>query len=572
MNLYVPPPSEPWSFACPDWADRLRSGRSLVPDLPLDNEEAARAVAIFNRLRLPDVPGQPTMAEGAGDWFRDVVRALFGSLDPQMVRRVPEIFALVPKKNSKTTGGAAIMVTALLINRRPRAEFLLVGPTQDIADLAFAQAQGMIEADETLAKLFHVQEHLKKITHRLTKAFLRIKTFDMKVMTGAKPAGVLVDELHIMSQASYAARVIGQIRGGLLPNPEGFLIFITTQSDTPPSGVFRAELQHARAIRDGRDVGRMLPILYEFPEAVQTSDDKAWRDPALWPMVTPNLGRSITIERLVADYAGARSKGEEEERRWASQHLNIEIGLALHSDRWNGADHWLAAGDTGLTLDRLLELAEVVTVGIDGGGLDDLLGLAVLGRHKHSKRWLLWCHAWADRSVLTLRKEIAPRLEDFAKAGQLTIVDLAESLDGRNEDVVGVADVVERIAAAGLLPERNGIGLDPVGVAAIVDELALRGVPADCMAAVPQGYKLSGVIKGTARKLKDGSFRHGAQPMMAWCVGNARQELRGSAVLITKQASGTAKIDPLLATFNAVDLMSRHPEPAGKDVPEIIVL
>ena len=114
-----------WKFACPDWVERLKSGRSLVPELPLDRAEAERAVSIFNRLRLPDVAGQPAMAEAAGEWFRDIVRAAFGSLQPVMneakgtheeVRMVSEIFALVPKKNSKTTGGAAIAVTAMLLN------------------------------------------------------------------------------------------------------------------------------------------------------------------------------------------------------------------------------------------------------------------------------------------------------------------------------------------------------------------------------------------------------------------------------------------------------------------------
>jgi phage terminase large subunit-like protein len=46
---------------------------------------------------------------------------------------------------------------------------------------------------------------------------------------------------------------------------------------------------------------------------------------------------------------------------------------------------------------------------------------------------------------------------------------------------------------------------------------------------------------------------------MAWCVGNAKVEQRANGILITKQASGTAKIDALMATFNATDLMSLDP-------------
>jgi hypothetical protein len=56
---------EGWDFSCPDWAERLKAGESLIPELPLDAKEAARAVAIFNRLRLPDVPGCPTLADPA---------------------------------------------------------------------------------------------------------------------------------------------------------------------------------------------------------------------------------------------------------------------------------------------------------------------------------------------------------------------------------------------------------------------------------------------------------------------------------------------------------------------------
>ncbi|PJN96652.1 terminase [Amaricoccus sp. HAR-UPW-R2A-40] len=558
-----------WNFACPDWEQRLRDGRSLVPDLPLNRVEAARSIDIFNRLRLPDVPGQPTMADAAGDWFRDIVGSVFGSIDEKGRRRVREVFGLVPKKNSKTTGGAAMMLTALLMNERPRAEFLLVGPTQDVADTAFQQAVGMIEADPDgyLQKRFDPKEHLKTINDLLNGSKLRIKTFDMRVLTGSKPVGILIDELHIMSLSSYASRVVGQMRGGLLANREGFLLIITTQSDQPPAGVFKAELQYARSVRDGTITGsRMLPILYEFPEKMQTGADAPWRDPANWPMVTPNLGLSIDLDTLIADYRDAKAKGIEEERRWASQHLNVEIGLALHSERWRGADHWLAAIEPELTLEDILQRSEVVTVGIDGGGLDDLLGLAVLGRCKDTRKWMLWTHAWCHRSVLELRKDIAEKLRDLERDGDLTVVD-----DESTQDQEDVADIVEDIHDRRLLPASAGIGVDASGIDAVGDELDARGVGGQPrIATIGQGYQLNGAILGMELRLANKTLVHCGQPLMTWCVGNAKAELSGSAVVIKKAAAGRAKIDPLMASFNAFKLMARSPQAPGGRISDFL--
>jgi len=522
------------------------AGRSLVPALPLDRAAARRAVAIFNALRLPDVPGQPKMAEGAGEWQRDLVRALFGSWDGE-TRHIRELFCMVPKKNSKTTAGAAIMVTAVLVNRRPRAEFLLVAPTQEVAALAFRQAVGMIEADPVLAAKFHVRDHVKTIVYRPTGAFLKVKSFDPKVVTGSKPAGVLLDEVHVIAEANDADRVIGQLRGGMISQPEAFLLTITTQSERPPAGVFKAELAKARAVRDGKLQAPLLPVLYEFPPGVE------WRDPANWHLVTPNNGHSITVERLLPDWEAAQAAGPEEARRWASQHLNVEIGLGLLADAWPGADHWLAAVDPALTLDTLLERSEVATVGIDGGGLDDLLGLTVVGRERGTRRWLSWSRAWAHPIVLQRRKEIAPRLRDFAADGDLVVV------EALGEDLAQAADIVARVRDAGLLPERAAVGLDPAGIGSMVDALAERDIGGEMLAGIAQGWRLNGAIKAAERGLAQGTLVHAAQPLMAWCVGNAKVEPRGNAVTITKQAAGSAKIDPLAALFNAVELMARNP-------------
>jgi phage terminase large subunit-like protein len=547
-------------FACPDWADKLNRGETPIAELPLDEAAADQAVAIFNKLRLPDVPGQPELAEAAGEWMRDIVRAIFGSMQTSAegpeVRQVGEVFILVPKKNAKTTSSAAIALTFMLLNKRRHADMLIIGPTQKVSEVAFEQAKGMIEADEYLQRRFHIQDHRKTIVDRTTKARLMVRTFGTDVLTGAKPIFVLIDEIHILGSVAHADAVMRQIRGGMLPFPESCLVMITTQSDSPPAGVFRSELQYARGVRDGqiKDRVRLLPVLYEFPEAVQISEDQKWLDTSLWHMVTPNLNRSVTLDALMDGFARAKQDGQAELIAWATQHLNVEVGLALHSNRWVGTDFWQANAEPELaSLDEVIARSEVAVIGIDGGGADDLMGLAVIGRCRETKDWLLWVKAWAHQTVLTRRKQIVPLLEEFEKLGQLTIC--VEP----TQDLREVAEIASLLNDKGLLPEQAAIGLDPAGVAALVDELAAAGIAPAQMVAVGQGYKLSSAIWGAERKLMDGTLRHGGTRLLSWVVGNARAEQRGNAVLITKETAGKAKIDPLIAAFNAFTLMSRNP-------------
>lgn len=546
------------TLACPDWVDRLKSGRSLIPDLPLDRGRADRAVAIFNKLKLPDVGGQPSMAEAAGDWFREIVAALFGGFMPDSEDRfIREIFTLVPKKNSKTTGGAGIMMTALIMNERPRAEFLLIGPTQAVSDTAFSQAVGMIQADPYLTKRFHIKEHVKEIRDRTNGAKLKIKTFDTKVLVGSKPVGVLIDEIHELGKIASAARVLRQIRGGILPFPEGFVVFITTQSDEPPVGVFRSELIKARMIRDGKAQSVMLPVLYEFP--VSMMKDGSWRDPANWWMVTPNRDRSITIERLIEGHTEALLEGDAALKIWASQHLNIEIGLALQDDNWAGAEFWPLAANKRLTLKEVLRRSTVIVIGIDGGGLDDLLGLAVMGRCKFTGKNLLWSHAWAHEIVKKRRPEIASKLDDLSKLKQLTFVKLP------GQDVYELASIVFEVEASGLLAAENSIGVDSFGVAAIRKALTKEdgGIAMERIVGIPQGWKLNGAIKDSERDLAGGQLVHAGLELMDFAVGNAKVVPRGNAVAIDKQVSGSAKIDPLMAALHAQVLMGMNPVPAG---------
>ncbi|MBU9461358.1 terminase large subunit [Burkholderia multivorans] len=561
-----------WTTACPDWERRLIARESIIPP-PIFPDQAEQAVAIFKELRVTDLPGKPTFGECSEQWVFDFVAAIFGAYDAETGKQlIREFFLLISKKNTKSTIAAGIMLTAVILCWREEEEHLILAPTKEVADNSFKPAAGMIRADAELSELFHVQDHIRTITHRVSRASLKVVAADTDTVSGKKSGKILIDEHWVFGKRANAEAMFMEATGGQVSRDEGWVIILTTQSDEPPAGVFKEKLQYYRDVRDGKIVDRKsLGVLYEFPPDMVKS--KAYLDPANYYITNPNLGRSVSAEWLEDQLTKIRTKTDGSFQQFIAKHLNVEIGMNLRSDRWAGADFWISAGlPERVTLPDLIEQCEVIAAGIDGGGLDDLLGLSAVGRVRGGRNWLAWAHAWAHPSVLERRKEIAPALHDFEKAGDLTIVSRI------GEDVVQAAEYVARIERAGLLYKA---GVDPAGIGAVLDALAAARVPDDKVIGISQGWKLSGAIKTTERRIAaasgqrldgdetpDGALYHGGQPLLTWAVGNARVVPVGNAVNITKQVSGTAKIDPLMALFNAVSLMALNPPAQGQSVYE----
>lgn len=543
-----------WTTACPDWGDRLRTGRSIIPP-PLFPEEAQAALETFNELKIVDAPGSPTFGDATGPWVQELVASIFGSYDRSTGRRlIKEWFVLLPKKNAKSTVAAGIMQTALLLNERMSAEFTVIAPTLEVAANTFKPAKDMVGHDDDLLELLKVQTHLKLITHKETGAEFKVVAADANTVSGKKSVGVLVEELWLFGKMAAAANIFSEAFGGMASRPEGFIIYITTQSDDPPAGEFKKKLAYARDVRDGIiDDPQFVPIIYEHPEdMIRTKEHLLLEN---MPMVNPNYGVSVDEQFLAREHRKAKEGGPDSFRLFMAKHANVEVGQVLRADRWPGAEFWEAQGRPTLTLDEILERSEVVTIGGDGGGLDDLLGLTLTGRCKTTRKWLTWSRAWAHPSVLTRNKQFETIFRDFEEAGDLVLVDHI------GQDVDEFAKICARVHKLGLL---DLIGLDPHGIGAIMDALMVAEIPPEKIVGISQGWKLSAAITTTERKIAEGVMEHCAQALMAWCVGNARVAPTGNAKLVTKQASSEGKIDPLMALYNSVELMARNPEPAKK--------
>jgi phage terminase large subunit-like protein len=557
-----------WSTALPDWETRITERRSIIPDLPLDADRAERALRLFRQLRVPDIPGTPTYGEVCDPFVFELVRAIFGAFDPETGQRMlREYFLLIPKKNGKTSIAAAIMVVALMMNERPSATALLIAPTINIAELSYNQAKGIIRLSETergtrLEDVFSNHDHERRIRYLRPDipSEMQIKAADADVITGSKASYVLIDETHVFAARPAAKGVFVEIRGGLShPMNTGFLLQITTQSKTAPAGVFKAELARARDVRDGKRQASLLPVLYELPRAMQTSG--AWKEPRTWGMVNPHLNRAVDEDFLAEELAKAEDDGEDAVALIASQHFNVEIGVGYNADAWSGAAHWMQGARDFVSLDYILAESEVCTIGGDWGGADDLAALCVLGRLP-SKEWVAWVKAWARPSVFKARPKIADRLRDFERDGDLSVVATGE------QQASEAADICLRVFEAQLLPEQGGIGLDAAGIDLLLDALASRGLNPPLVVPVPQGWKLQSAVSGVPLRLEAGTLLHGGQPLMTWAVGNAKQRLKGSNYVVEKELAGAAKIDPLIALFNAAMRMRENPQAAGSQYLE----
>lgn len=545
-----------WTTACPDWEKRIVAKQSLMPCKPLFPEVAAIAERIFNELILVDVMDSPKMGEVTKEWVLEFVRAIFGSYNPATRRRlIREFFLLISKKNTKSTIAAGIMMTALILNDRQSAELIIIAPTKEVADNSFNPIRDFIRADPELSEMMNISEHTKTVTHLGTGATLKVIAAESNAAAGKKASIILIDEVWLFGKRANAESMFREAKGGLASRPEGCVIYLTTQSDETPCGVFKQLLDYARDIRDGIKVNpQFLPLLYEFPK--QMLEDGKHLKPENFYVTNPNLGVSVDLDYLINEFEKVKDAGEESLRDFLAKHLNVEIGMNLRANRWAGSEFWLPQSKK-FTLDKLIDQSDVITIGIDGGGLDDLLGFAVLGRHKDSRKWWLWNHAWCNTTAVDRRKENAPKYQDCVQEGSLTIVERI------GDDIDQLAKIAKQVFDSGKL---NKIGLDPLGLGGLLDGLLKVGIPEEQMIAVPQGFKLMGYILTTERKLAEGNLYHQGSQLMTWCVGNARAVVKGNGMMISKQESGVGKIDPLIATFNAVALMSMNPEPTNFDI------
>jgi phage terminase large subunit-like protein len=303
-------------------------------------------------------------------WQRSLVNELMAT-GPDGRRRHRIGYVGLPRKNGKSTLGAALALYGLLADGEPGAEVYSCAGDRRQAEIVFGEAKRMVAAEPELASVIKVARyHLEGPDHSI----YRVLSADAALQQGLNPSFVIFDEVHVQDKEDlWNAMTLGS---GTRRQP--LIVGLTT------AGFDEGTLAY-RLYDYGRNVERGIvadpTFFFRWWEA---PPDAPYRDPATWAAANPALSGKGAFLKLDDFEAAVRTTTEGPFRRFRlNQWTQAE-------ELWLPAGAWDDCRDDRLALDPKLPLA----VGIDLALTHDTT--AIVAAQRQGDRIVLRGRFWAN--------------------------------------------------------------------------------------------------------------------------------------------------------------------------------
>jgi phage terminase large subunit-like protein len=212
-------------------------------------------------------------------WQRELVDDLFTQDAATGLRRYRQALIGTPRKNGKSTLGAALALYGLLVDQQEGAEVYSVAGDRMQADIVFREAKAMIEANPVLSADCRVYRYHIEVPER--GAVYRVLSADAPRAQGLNPSFTIFDEVHVQpNEDLWAAMTLGT---GFRLQP--LTIGITT------AGFNKATLcgrlyEHGKRVLSGE-----VDDPYFFFRWWEPDDPNAdWTNPLVWQQANPAYG------------------------------------------------------------------------------------------------------------------------------------------------------------------------------------------------------------------------------------------------------------------------------------------
>jgi phage terminase large subunit-like protein len=465
-------------------------------------------------------------------WQKDqVIRPLFGWKRADGTRRYRRAYIEIPRKNGKSTLGAAIALALLYIDNEPGAEVYSAASDREQAAIVFNEARAMVETSPELLR--RSKPFRRSIVVPGTRSSYRVLSADAPHQHGLNAHGIVFDELH--TQPDRELWDVLNTSTGARRQP---LVVMLTTAGYDRESICWEQHEYARQILQGivQD-DSFFACIYGADEG----DD--WLDPATWRKANPNLGVTIS-----ADYL------ESEARRAQISPAYQNTFRRLHLNQWTQQEtRWLPI-ETWDTCNQPVD-AELLKGAECYGGLDlasssDIAAFVLdfpnePGEGEHHA-WLPFFWIPEANMIERARKDRVP-YDAWVRAG------LIKATPG---NVIDYRQIVADIIALGEKYHIREIAFDRWGAVQISQELMGAGFE---LVGFGQGFQsMAPPMKDLLRLVMDRKLAHGGHPVLRWMADNlvVRQDPAGNVK--PDKAKSREKIDGIVSGLMALDRASRH--------------
>ena len=279
-----------------------------------DEKEADRAVSFIEtmvRHCKGDLTGKLLKLE---EWQKeDLIRPMFGWKEKETgLRKYRQIYCCIPRKNGKSTLGAAIALYILFADSELGAEVFSCAGDRNQAGIIFNIAKSMVEMSPQLSQRAKVFRN--SIMNPTKGNSYKVLSSEAKLQHGHNAHAILFDELHTQPNRELWDTMVTSTGARSQP----IILAITTAGSSKTDGNICWEVHdYAMKVRDEIiDDDSFLPVIY----AADEEDDITLE--STWEKANPCYGISIK-----KDYFEKESKKATEivsyENTFKRLHLNI---------------------------------------------------------------------------------------------------------------------------------------------------------------------------------------------------------------------------------------------------------
>lgn len=407
------------------------------------------------------------------------------------LRRFQKVYLDISRKNGKTEDVCMNMGLHFYFEGLPGSEVYFAATTRDQASIGFETTSTMLSflREDSARARSRIRILSKAITMPMINSKMGAVSSDAKNLDGLKPNFAVIDEFH----AHPNSKVIKVIETGMINRPSPLMYITTTAGFNRTYPCFQFREMCTNLLNGIIEDDTLFPMIFTL------DDNDDWENPGNWYKSNPNMGVTLTMDRMLEKYNSAKNEGAASINEFKTKNLNIytSSNVSFIDDNvWMGNSEKPTIDNSKMRF----------WGGLDLSNNEDLTVLTLLGE---------------DGSVLPFFMCPQEKVEnrdnrDGVDYYQWYIDGYIHMIPGKVVDLRFVKTLIINLAR-----KYNIVNIcyDPWRSTQIAKELRENKIP---MMEMTQNYKnFTECISDLQVSAISGDYKHGGHPIMRWCNDNA---------------------------------------------------